>query len=399
MRLETVKQFLKMPFLQGKQRDTHLSLTTDEMIDVVFRIERVNAVRLRLIGWTAIALELLLIIFNDIPNLSRADYSRPLALWFFWAHVFLLAISSLAVFAQRALFVEGRHGDFKRYSWVSGSFGMLFLSGVAFITGLDQLVNNQTVSFIAMFAAGTMVYYCRPPRQLFIFGIPVLVFITSVWYFQGDASIAIANIVNGLLFAVTMLVMSVFNYNRAISEISKEILLEAWTKKLDFLAHHDSLTGLYNRRRFEHEVNQLSASGNKESHFALGLMDLDNFKKVNDLFGHDRADIVLIRVAEIMKRSIEPYGFVARWGGEEFIFMLQGKTFEDLIEKVESLRIAIASEVVEIEDKSIQITGSFGMTEVVYDDFGRLNEKFTLVDTALYESKRSGRNRLTVKSS
>ncbi|MBE0451845.1 MAG: GGDEF domain-containing protein [Clostridia bacterium] len=110
-----------------------------------------------------------------------------------------------------------------------------------------------------------------------------------------------------------------------------------------------------------------------QNHLALGIMDLDDFKKVNDSFGHDRADDVLIKVAEIMKQGIEPSGIFARWGGEEFIFMLQGPTFEALIETVESLRMAIASEAIVIVGQTIQVTGSFGITEVLWD--GGINLK------------------------
>jgi len=397
MRLKHIKNLFEIESFGTPQLDTQLALAVADERVVLFRIERINALRLRIMGYIAIVLELLLILFYDLPNLANTESQMELSLAYLSAHLFLMIISIAVVIAVQISISKNKDLDFMYLKWVSAIFGMLFLSGVAFITGLDQSVNDQIVSFIAMFAIGSTLYYCKPSRQLFVFGIPIAFFVIFVWYFQEDPAIASVNIINGLLFNVTMMVISVFNYNRAKSEISKGILLEAWTEKLDFLAHHDSLTGLYNRRHFEREVFKMMEDIDQQDHLALGIMDLDDFKKVNDSFGHDRADDVLIRVAEIMKQSIEPSGIVARWGGEEFIFMLQGTTFEALIEKVESLRMAIASEAIVIADQTIQVTGSFGITEVLWDGGNQLKESFTLVDAALYESKEAGKNLVTVK--
>ncbi len=382
-----------------KGQPQQLDLSLEEQNEVVLRIERSNAKRLKLVGYTAIVLELLLILFHDLPNLTKPGYRFELTMAYLGTHLFLMIISIIVVLTERFLLSqsEQNNANFGKYAWVSGAFGMLFLSGVAFITGLDQLINNQIVSFIAMFAAGSMLYYCKPPKQVIVFGMPILFFVVSVLYFQKNSAIASANIINGLMFAVTMTVMSIFNYYKAKSEISKEVLLEIWTKKLDFLAHHDSLTGLYNRRRFDQEVLNLIITCDVQDCFALGIMDLDYFKRVNDDFGHDRADDVLINVAQVMKRGIEPDGVVARWGGEEFIFMLKGHTFESLVERAEALRVAIASETITIGNETIGVTGSFGLTEVKSHEFEHLKEKFSLVDAALYESKDAGRNRVTVK--
>jgi diguanylate cyclase (GGDEF)-like protein len=397
MGFRNLKDMLGTMHFNGRRQGTQLALTLAEQEEVIFRIERINALRLKLIGYTAIVLELLLILFIDLPNLSKPTPPTASNWAYLFAHLFLLTISIAVVIVEQVLFSEKNRADFKQYAWISGAFGMLFLSAVAFITGLDQQVNDQIVSFIAMFAAGSMVYYCKPPRQLYVLGIPVVIFVACILYFQQNSAIASANIINGLMFAVTMMVISISNYNKATSEISKELLLEARTEKLDFLAHHDPLTGLYNRRSFEHEVLKLSAEDNQQRHFVLGIMDLDYFKRINDVFGHDKADEVLIIVADIMKRGIEPSGIVARWGGEEFIFMLYGLSFEALKAQVESLRESIASEIIVIADQTIAVTGSFGLTEVHYESLNQLKEKFSLVDSALYESKDAGRNRVTVR--
>lgn len=381
----------------AQQMKSQIELSFEEQQEAVHRIEKINSFRIQVIASVAIVFELLLIVFHDLPNLKKTHYILELTLAYLGAHLFLLFISFAVVtigmlqFSPKYAYLE------KKSDWITAAFGMLFLSGVAFITGLDQLTNEQIVSFVTMFTIGSIMYNCKPPWQLIFHMIPTVVFTISVWYFQADPNVASANIINGLLFAVTMMVISIFNYTKVKNDIAKEIRLEAWTEKLEFLAHHDSLTGLYNRRSFEQEVFRLSEQANENYSYALGIMDLDYFKKINDLFGHDAADEVLIRVAEIMKQGIEPNGIVARWGGEEFIFMLYGDSFNALIAVAERLKIAIESEDMVVMNQRILITGSFGLTEVKCHEFDQLKNKFSIVDKALYESKEAGRNRLTVK--
>lgn len=167
-------------------------------------------------------------------------------------------------------------------------------------------------------------------------------------------------------------------------------------KKLYHLANYDTLTKIFNRRRFfdeaEKEVSRVQRYGGQIS---LLMIDLDLFKDVNDLFGHQAGDTVLAEVAQTLKKRIRTSDILGRYGGEEFVIVLvamdSGKALqvaEDVRKSVENLRIAQAGE-------AIRITVSIGVATSAQDTKGLSLEKLLLeADLALYQAKREGRNRV-----
>lgn len=159
------------------------------------------------------------------------------------------------------------------------------------------------------------------------------------------------------------------------------------------LVERDPLTGLYNRRYGNAKLQSVLKYSHKSGMpFAVGLGDIDFFKKVNDTYGHEAGDIVLKKVAEIMKKHMSGKGFVVRWGGEEFliVFDKQGQAdaeneLWDILKKVRSMEIIY-------KELTIRVTMTFGVIDgSANEDYGAL---IRTADARLYLGKEHGRNQI-----
>lgn len=147
----------------------------------------------------------------------------------------------------------------------------------------------------------------------------------------------------------------------------------------------DSLTGIPNRRSMDHVLNKLITE--KVPH-AIILIDLDDFKNVNDTYGHTVGDEVLKAFAHKMKESVHEQGTCFRYGGEEFMVILPHTAIEDAVTLAEDLRIKQASA---DNPSGRPVTLSAGVT-VFTSTFSSPNQLIAIADQALYEAKQSGRN-------
>ena len=173
-----------------------------------------------------------------------------------------------------------------------------------------------------------------------------------------------------------------------------EVALRQATHKLDKAAHTDALTGLANRRvfmkRLSEEAERVRRHGNELS---VLLFDLDHFKKVNDTYGHDVGDKVLVKVAEVAEDVKRITDVVARTGGEEFALLLPETNREGAMQLADRLREGIAqAQVTDNIGAPVQITSSVGVSTVNRIDSleGFLRE----ADVALYRAKETGRNKV-----
>jgi diguanylate cyclase (GGDEF)-like protein len=158
------------------------------------------------------------------------------------------------------------------------------------------------------------------------------------------------------------------------------------------LALTDPLTGIGNRRRVERAIEDATLAGEATT---IVLVDLDHFKRVNDTHGHAAGDIVLCRVARAIQDAAPASGVVARWGGEEFVLLLKGPQVEPLTQIGERVRRAISDIIFFEIDGSLRVTASVGVA--AWDGSGEspaVSDVLGAADSALYEAKRSGRNRV-----
>jgi len=191
------------------------------------------------------------------------------------------------------------------------------------------------------------------------------------------------------LFAVAMDITDQVARERKLEQARRSALQLA--DEAQRLANTDALTGLANRRStFGHLDNLIQSSGASGERLSIVTFDLDHFKQINDCFGHQMGDKVLVRTAHIARSVAREGDLIGRTGGEEFIWLLPGLSLADAGELAERLRRTIARESGRTEMP--RVTTSVGVAEWLVGE-----DKFALVsraDEALYEAKNSGRNRI-----
>ncbi|MBM9498707.1 diguanylate cyclase [Leptospira sp. 201903071] len=170
--------------------------------------------------------------------------------------------------------------------------------------------------------------------------------------------------------------------------------LRSSIEQISILIHTDPLTGISNRRGFLKLAQRSLAISNRHGQtWTILMLDIDHFKSVNDQYGHDEGDRILVRVAQILSSCIRQTDAVCRWGGEEFAIFLFGANPEDSINIAEHLREEVENKVV-LQDGS-SVTVSIGISEGRGGKHG-LEESFSHADQALYRAKTTGRNRVCV---
>ncbi len=170
--------------------------------------------------------------------------------------------------------------------------------------------------------------------------------------------------------------------------------LTAANRRLYEVAHLDSLTGLPNRRLMVERLQQEWAAYKRRLiPLSLILLDIDHFKLVNDMHGHDSGDTVLTRIAQILRQEIRAEDTVARMGGEEFLVLSPNTNGSAALDLAERMRIRVAAEVFSGAGRSWSVTASFGVgvAEQEMSDWGAV---FKRADRALYQAKAEGRNRV-----
>ena len=176
------------------------------------------------------------------------------------------------------------------------------------------------------------------------------------------------------------------------SKIEKTHMLFTLTNITDISSklNMDPLTGIY-RKNYLNDLGQKILQ-NKEK-FALVVLDLDDFKKVNDTYGHQVGDSVLKEFVNLVKKQIRKEDIFARWGGEEFLLLMRNATSQEVQHRIDSIREQIDEYIFDVVE---HITCSFGIACSQEDD--DMDSLLYRADKALYEAKASGKNKVIIKS-
>ncbi|HUW29049.1 MAG TPA: diguanylate cyclase [Sulfuriferula sp.] len=170
-------------------------------------------------------------------------------------------------------------------------------------------------------------------------------------------------------------------------------------KKLSRHAHTDELTNLKNRRALWEQLSYLTESA-PESYLPMQVMlfDVDQFKQINDSYGHDVGDYVLTRVAREIESHTRDKDFVVRYGGDEFLVVMPNCTPDDAHRRAEAIRASIMSSPLIVNGHAIQVTLSIGIADQASTDAATdFSETLKAADKAMYQSKEGGRNRVSFK--
>lgn len=191
---------------------------------------------------------------------------------------------------------------------------------------------------------------------------------------------------------LSMALMVTFSFLFVWELMSKQRLLQQQNDQLDELAHKDPLTHLLNRRSMneliETHMDNLKKTGRR---FTIVLGDIDNFKSVNDTYGHEAGDMVLVAVSEIISRNVGPSDLVSRWGGEEILILLSDP-LEAATLTTDRIRKRIDENIVSHEGQDIHVSMTFGAAESI-PGF-RIEHLIQQADDKLYYGKKHGKNQV-----
>ncbi|MDF2947208.1 MAG: diguanylate cyclase domain protein [Bacillales bacterium] len=163
------------------------------------------------------------------------------------------------------------------------------------------------------------------------------------------------------------------------------------TVQLQYYAERDPLTGLYNMRKFDNQIKSFNHTNKK---MFVAMIDIDCFKKINDSFGHQMGDNVIKDIAQIIKKYITKDIIVARYGGDEFIFLIASETQEEALAVLDKIRVNVSNSTF-FSDKTssnLRVSLSVGVCEI--DDIQKINHIIDKADKQLYLAKQQGRNKI-----
>ena len=206
-------------------------------------------------------------------------------------------------------------------------------------------------------------------------------------FFKIDSSISTAFYVFNSL--CTFIMLTLFSVMFMLEIRSSHISMILKNETLNRMASVDALTGLLNRRSMSAEFNR--AIGSKEN-FSVIMCDIDDFKKINDTYGHDCGDIVLKEVASSINSCLRDKDKVSRWGGEEILILINNSEASAAALIAERIRKKIERSELIFEEKTIHCTITIGVAD--FSEGKTLEHTITIADERLYRGKTSGKNRV-----
>ncbi|WP_066496206.1 GGDEF domain-containing protein [Abyssisolibacter fermentans] len=318
---------------------------------------------------------------------------------FFSAIIMLIfAIISIYIQIKKPINISWIH---KTYEIGFGLYGF-FIAIIRSLLIKDSIFTLPTV-YIAVLYGFAVIFYFHPFKSFFIYGITSIFLIRVLPIYQptiiqnsyiqdilSNNMIAwIASVINYHKYVRTFLHQKIISKNN--EELKQKALqIEKINKTLKYISIRDELTNIYNRRKLdeilEYEYNRAKKYSDV---FSVILLDIDLFKYVNDTYGHNVGDKVLIEIAEILKSNTRKNDMVGRWGGEEFLVVCSQTNMNEVLCVSEKLRKAIEAHDFSIVNKT---TCSFGVA--TYKNSETIENLINRADKGLYQAKERGRNRV-----
>ncbi len=271
---------------------------------------------------------------------------------------------------------------------------VIMASGIAIVT-FDQLVTTNITPFLLICTINGFVFIIRPLYSFIIYLSSYVAYYCLIALTITDQQILLSNRVNGIT-AVGMgffLSFILWSYNQ--TNILQKRRIETQQKQLEQMAYYDPLTDLPNRRLLEKLIKQELYSVHCYGHeTVIIILDIDDFKKINDTYGHPVGDNVLRQMAAFLKNNVRQSDTVSRFGGEEFIILMPNTSIEEAYNLAERLRKLIMEKTFTVGMITLQITSSFGVSSIRDINSQTLEDYYTLADKALYLAKQGGKNRV-----
>lgn len=265
------------------------------------------------------------------------------------------------------IFILGWDGGFQHFCFV--------ILALILITGYAKIQVKILGAGIICAIRIALYFYCRvypPYLEISSTEIEILQTVTTI-----------------VIFAQMTFMMLLFSFD----SLESEKKLIDYNDKVKEMASVDPLTGLSNRRGMEEYIaRQMRDTTENEGFFNFAIGDIDFFKKVNDTYGHAAGDDLLKQLAEIFRQRMKGKGRVARWGGEEFLFLYLGMNGDQADVELEEIRKEIKRTEFRSGDQVIRVTMTFGLEEHNMGD--PYEQSISAADEKLYRGKENGRDQV-----
>jgi diguanylate cyclase len=179
-----------------------------------------------------------------------------------------------------------------------------------------------------------------------------------------------------------------------VQEAEQEVTrLQQELEQASDMVRHDALTGALNRKGMEEAIErEMSRARRKQAAMCVAMLDIDNFKKLNDTYGHDAGDQALVHLAQVVREALRPQDTLARYGGEEFIIILSDTGLDNSVQVMVRVQRELTRKFFLHRNEKVLITFSCGVAELGGDE--EANAAIKRADQAMYLAKRAGKNRV-----
>ncbi len=271
---------------------------------------------------------------------------------------------------------------------------LLIISFIVYVLWCSYFLGYEKHSVVILPVITLCMYsiYELNKRDLSIISGLIFLSYVAILYFRKKAPPIYENeimYVEYVNVAISFFVCLFVLHTKSLSRYYLEHLDQQKIESLSKEANMDFLTGLWNRRYASEMFNK----GNCPPNSTVVLSDIDFFKKINDTYGHNAGDYILNQVSLIFINTFRSSDLICRWGGEEFLFILQGNDKKAIFDKLEKTRASIEDSYFSYNNQEIQVTISFGVNHAISDGM-KLEKAVSLADNALYYAKENGRNQI-----
>lgn len=201
--------------------------------------------------------------------------------------------------------------------------------------------------------------------------------------------------VRGLDLGADDYITKPFSFSELLARVRVGSRVVQYQRHLEYQTQIDSLTGLFNRRAFEKKIEEeFERSKRYHNPLSVLLLDIDNFKSVNDTYGHHGGDAALVKIAEIFRERTRQSDFPSRYGGEEFVLILPETDQANALQVAGKIHDSIRSCSFGPASRPFEITVSIGVSSTSSTFYSDWRQLIDAADRALYQAKNSGKNRI-----
>lgn len=376
--------------------------------------------------------------FQIIFSLSGCMHITFFIIFFALGIYILAAFNVLSIAFYTAASLHSRKENFEKrvIGWVMATYTEITVHAVLCTVWLGFETCFFMYSMIVLTVASYVLYLACEHEKFLITILPLavitfatlaavfvyLLFCPPIFtgVFERELSVAQINVMKGVNIFFNTFIIFFFTLT-FIAEMNLLMRkLNESNERLNFIADHDALTGLYNRRSFyrlfnkfygrgkdaEEEENDSQPSENKEispDSFCVIMGDIDDFKKINDTYGHNCGDEILKGVSQILRSGINGNDIACRWGGEEFLIIMSGCR-ADCLRRIEEIRCQVGGLSVQSDSAAVSATMTFGLADCFEGidgsrrtDIAAVDELVQIADNRLYFGKRNGKNLVVAK--